>query len=72
MSFSWSRILAFLVALAGMLALWQFLTRTYIGTAIRAIAQDRQIMPLMGVDQPQGLPRHLGASAAASRGSRRR
>lgn len=50
MSFSWSRILAFLVALAGMLALWQFLTRTYVGTAIRAIAQDRQVMPLMGVD----------------------
>ena len=24
--------------------------RTYTGTAIRAIAQDRQIMPLMGVD----------------------
>jgi branched-chain amino acid transport system permease protein len=50
MSFSRSRILAFLVALAGMLALWLFLTRTYLGTAIRAIAQDRQIMPLMGVD----------------------
>jgi branched-chain amino acid transport system permease protein len=50
MSFSWSRILAFLVALAGMLALWLFLKRTYLGTAIRAIAQDRQIMPLMGVD----------------------
>ncbi|MDQ4059574.1 MAG: branched-chain amino acid ABC transporter permease [Pseudomonadota bacterium] len=50
MSFSWSRILTFLVALAGMLALWFFLSRTYMGTAIRAIAQDRQIMPLMGVD----------------------
>jgi branched-chain amino acid transport system permease protein len=50
MSFAWSRILTFAVALAGMLALWLFLTRTYMGTAIRAIAQDRQIMPLMGVD----------------------
>ena len=50
MSFSWARIRTFLVALGGMLALWLFLTRTYIGTAIRAIAQDRQIMPLMGVD----------------------
>ena len=50
MSFSWSRILAFGVALAGMLVLWLFLTRTYLGTAIRAISQDRQIMPLMGVD----------------------
>lgn len=50
MSFSWSRIATFAVALAAMIALWQFLARTYIGTAIRAIAQDRQIMPLMGVD----------------------
>src|SRR5918995_5323941 len=50
MSFAWARILTFAVALAGMLALWLFLTRTYMGTAIRAIAQDRQIMPLVGVD----------------------
>jgi len=50
MSFSWARILTFVIALAGMLALWLFLTRTFIGTAIRAISQDRQIMPLMGVD----------------------
>ena len=50
MSFAYSRILAFAVALAGMLALWLFLSRTFLGTAIRAIAQDRQIMPLMGVD----------------------
>jgi branched-chain amino acid transport system permease protein len=50
MSFAWSRILTFAVALAGMLALWLFLARSYMGTAIRAIAQDRQIMPLMGVN----------------------
>lgn len=50
MFISYSRLLAFLVALAGMVALFLFLQRTYIGTAIRAIAQDRQVMPLMGVD----------------------
>ena len=50
MSFALSRILTFLVAIGGIAALWLFLRRTYMGTAIRAIAQDRQIMPLMGVD----------------------
>lgn len=50
MSFAWSRIVTFAVALLGMLALWLFLTRTFLGTAIQAISQDRQIMPLMGVD----------------------
>jgi len=51
MSFSYSRIVTFVVAIAAMALLWAFLQRTYIGIAIRAIAQDRQIMPLMGVDQ---------------------
>jgi branched-chain amino acid transport system permease protein len=50
MSFAWSRILAFIVALAGAFALWLFLSRTFTGTAIRAVAQDRAIMPLMGAD----------------------
>ena len=50
MSFSGARMIAFVVALAGMVGLYFLLTRTYIGTAIRAISQDRQIMPLMGVD----------------------
>jgi branched-chain amino acid transport system permease protein len=50
MNFAMARIITFGVALAAMLALWLFLRRTYLGTAIRAIAQDRQIMPLMGVD----------------------
>src|SRR5205814_562313 len=47
---SYSRLLAFAAALIGMVLVYLFLTRTYTGTAIRAIAQDRQIMPLMGVD----------------------
>ena len=47
---SYSRLLAFATALIGMVLVYLWLTRTYTGTAIRAIAQDRQIMPLMGVD----------------------
>jgi len=50
MSISVARMIAFGVALLAMLGVYLFLTRTYIGTAIRAISQDRQIMPLMGVD----------------------
>lgn len=50
MSFAWSRLFAFAVALGAMVALWLFLSRTYMGTAIRAIAQDRQVLPLMGAD----------------------
>jgi branched-chain amino acid transport system permease protein len=50
MYLSYARLIAFVVALAGMAGLWLFLSKSYIGTAIRAIAQDRQIMPLMGVD----------------------
>ncbi len=49
-SFSMPRLIAFGVALAGMLGMWLFLKRTYTGTAIRAISQDRAIMPLMGVN----------------------
>ena len=50
MSFAWSRVITFGVAIAGIVVLWLFLSRTFMGTAIRAISQDRQIMPLMGVD----------------------
>ena len=46
---SFARLIAFLVALACMIGMYLFLTRTYLGTAIRAISQDRTVMPLMGV-----------------------
>jgi len=50
MSFSGARLVAFATALGGVVAIYLLLTRTYLGTAIRAISQDRAIMPLMGVD----------------------
>ena len=50
MYFSFARLVAFLVALAGMIAIYLLLKRTYVGIAIRAISQDRAIMPLMGVN----------------------
>jgi len=50
MYLSYARLLACGTALAGMVLVYLFLARTYTGAAIRAIAQDRQIMPLMGVD----------------------
>ena len=46
----WSRILAAATAFVAMLGLWLFLRRSYLGVAIRAISQDRAIMPLMGAD----------------------
>lgn len=50
MHFSYARLLAFIAALVGMVAVYVFMKKSYVGTAIRAIAQDRQIMALMGVD----------------------
>jgi branched-chain amino acid transport system permease protein len=66
MSFSAARLLAFAVALTGMIALYFFLSRTYLGTAIRAISQDRAIMPLMGVSPARifGITSALGGALA--------
>lgn len=48
---SFSRLIAFVVALIGAVALYLFLAKTYLGTSIRAISQDREIMGLMGVNE---------------------
>ena len=50
MYISFARLLAFGTALIAMIVLYLFLARTYIGTAIRAISQDREVMVLMGVN----------------------
>jgi branched-chain amino acid transport system permease protein len=47
---SMARLLAFGTALIGAGSLFWFLKRTFIGRAIRAVSQDRQVMVLMGVD----------------------
>jgi len=51
MYISFARLIAFVVALIGAVILYLFLARTYLGTSIRAISQDREIMGLMGVNE---------------------
>jgi len=61
---SGTKLAAFCAALVGAGALWAFLKFTYIGIAIRAIARDREVMPLMGVD-----PRRVYLVASAVGGA---
>ena len=61
---SGTKLAAFVAALLGAAALWAFLKFTYVGTAIRAIARDREVMPLMGVD-----PRRVYLIASAVGGA---
>ena len=61
---SGTKLSAFIAALVGAAILWLFLKFTYVGTAIRAIARDREVMPLMGVD-----PRRIYLIASAVGGS---
>ena len=45
-----TRLIPFGISILAMLALYLFLTRTYMGTAIRAVSQDREAMALMGAN----------------------
>ena len=47
---SWTRLLSFGISGIIVIILYVFLSRSYLGAAIRAISQDREIMTLMGVD----------------------
>jgi branched-chain amino acid transport system permease protein len=45
-----TRVIPFVISILAMLALYLFLRHTYIGTAIRAVSQDRDAMALMGAN----------------------
>ena len=51
---SFTRLIAFVLAIVAMIGLYFFLTRTFTGTAIRAVSQDREAIALMGA-RPQRL-----------------
>jgi len=70
MFISVARLLAFGVSLIGVGCLYPFLKRTYCGVAIRAIAQDRQIIGLMGIDQRRvyGIASAIGGALAGLAG----
>jgi branched-chain amino acid transport system permease protein len=50
MFLSAARLIAFAGAVVVCILLYLFLTRTFMGTAIRAVSQDREAMALMGAD----------------------
>ncbi|HLF48604.1 MAG TPA: branched-chain amino acid ABC transporter permease [Methylomirabilota bacterium] len=50
MFLSFARLIAFVVAILAMIGLYLFLRHTFIGTAIRAVSQDRDAMRLMGAN----------------------
>lgn len=70
MFISVARLAAFGVSLIGVGCLYVFLRRTYWGVAIRAIAQDRQIIGLMGIDQRRvyGITSAIGGALAGLAG----
>ncbi len=45
-----ARIIPFAISILAMVGLYLFLTRTWVGTAIRAVSQDRDAMALMGAN----------------------
>jgi branched-chain amino acid transport system permease protein len=50
MFLSFARLVAFALSIVAVIGLYLFLTRTFVGTAIRAVSQDRGAMALMGAN----------------------
>lgn len=49
-SVTWDKLLIIFVSLALMALLWAVVHRTLLGTAMRAVADDKDVVPLMGVN----------------------
>jgi branched-chain amino acid transport system permease protein len=45
-----TKLLVFVVAIVSMIGLWYFVSRTKAGRAMRAVAEDKEIAGLMGID----------------------
>ena len=45
-----TRLIPFAISIVAVVGLYLFLTRTFVGTAIRAVSQDREAMALMGAN----------------------
>jgi branched-chain amino acid transport system permease protein len=60
----YTRLLSFAIALAAIVAVHQFLHRTYPGRAIRAVAEDGESAALAGVNVPRTYMYTLGIGAA--------
>ncbi len=61
---SYQHLLIFGVALAVLLGVWALLSKTRLGIAIRATAQDPEIAGLMGINVPRILLTTMGIAAA--------
>jgi branched-chain amino acid transport system permease protein len=59
-----SHLLAFAVSMILFLCLWLFITKTKIGTAMRAVSQDREVTMLMGVNTVRLTMLTMGISSA--------
>jgi branched-chain amino acid transport system permease protein len=47
---TWDKLLIILISLALMAVLWIVINRTLVGTAMRAVADNKDVVPLMGVN----------------------
>lgn len=60
---TYSRLIAFVVSIALFSGLWIFISKTKIGSAMRAVSQDREVAMLMGVNTTRLYMLTMGISA---------